>query len=71
MQKKSTQVFEKGNPIDVCEGLSINCASVVKPISVYGDLIGVVIVLGDDVATDTEKMLAELTALFVGKYLEA
>ena len=71
MQKKTTQVFEKGNTVDVCEGLSLNCATVIKPISVYGDLIGVVIVLGDDVISDTEKMLAELTALFVGKYLEA
>lgn len=70
IQKKATQIFERGANIEICEGLTISSAVVIRPITVYGDLIGAVIVLGDNVINDTEKMLAELTALFVGKYLE-
>lgn len=70
IQKKATQIFERGANIEICEGLTISSSVVIRPITVYGDLIGAVIVLGDNVINDTEKMLAELTALFVGKYLE-
>mgnify|MGYP003297569806 CR=1 FL=1 len=61
---------QRGQNIEICEGLTINSALIIRPISVYGDLIGCVCVLGDLYITDTEKMLAELTSLFVGKYLE-
>lgn len=70
IQKKATQIFERGASVEICEGLTILSAVVIRPITVYGDLIGAVVVLGDNVINDTEKMLAELTALFVGKYLE-
>lgn len=71
IQKRSTQLIDRGNNIEICEGLTLNEAIVLRPISVYGDLIGAVIVIGDNFVGDTEKMLAELTALFVGKYLES
>ena len=68
--RRTTQSFERGQNIEICEGIIISSAIVIKPISVYGDLIGCVCVLADNQVTNTEKMLAELTALFVGKYLE-
>lgn len=71
IQKRNTQIIERGNNTEICEGLTLSSAVVIRPISVYGDLIGAVVVLGDNYITDTEKMLAELTALFVGKYLES
>lgn len=70
IQKKTIQTFERGQETEICDGLVLSCAIVLKPITVYGDLIGCVCVLGDNYIEDTEKMLAELTALFVGKYLE-
>lgn len=70
IQKRKTQLFTRGENVEICEGLTLNCAVCLKPITVYGDLMGCVIVLGDNVINDTEKMLAELTGLFVGKYLE-
>ena len=71
IQKRQTQIFERGNNIEICEGLVINNAVTLKPISVYGDLIGCVCILGDNYCTDIEKMLAELTSAFIGKYLES
>lgn len=70
IQKRAIQLFERGSNIEICEGLTIDNALIIRPITVYGDLSGCVIVLGDNVINDTEKMLAELTAIFVGKYLE-
>lgn len=71
IQKKTVQTFERGQDLEICEGLVLNCATILKPISVYGDIIGCVIVLGDNHISETEKMLAELTSIFIGKYLES
>lgn len=71
IQKRTTQIYERGNNIEICDGLVISTAVVVKPITVYGDLIGCVCVLGDNYCGDVEKMLAELTSAFIGKYLES
>ena len=70
MQKKSVQTFERGNNLEVCDNLTISSATILKPITVYGDLIGSVIVIGDNYIDEVEKMLADLTASFIGKYLE-
>lgn len=70
IQKNTVQTFERGNQVEICDNLTISSASIVKPISVYGDLIGCVIVLGDNYIENTEKMIAEMTSNFVGKYLE-
>ncbi len=71
IQKKVIQTFERGSSVEICEGLIINSAVVVKPIGVYGDMIGCVCVLGDNYVDDTIKMIAELTSAFVGRYLES
>ena len=68
---RNALVFERGQNIEICEGITISQAIIIRPISVYGDLIGCVCVLGDTHITDTEKILAELSALFVGRYLES
>ena len=71
IQKRQTQTFERGSNIEVCDGLVLTQAVTLKPISVYGDLIGCVCVLGDNYSNEVEKMLAELTSAFIGKYLES
>ena len=70
MQKKTAQTFERGSNLEICDNLVISSACILKPITVYGDLIGAVIVIGDNYIDESEKMLAELTASFIGKYLE-
>ena len=49
----------------------INTPTVLKPIAVYGDLIGAVIVVGENAVGELEKSIAEMTSLFIGKYLES
>ena len=71
IQKKQVTYYERGNSVEICDGLTVNSAIVIKPISVYGDLIGCVCVLGDNYISDVEKLIADLTSAFVGKYLES
>lgn len=71
IQKRSVQIYEQGTPIEIIDGFAITQSLVLKPISVYGDLIGCVIVIGDTFIGDTEKVIAEMTASFLGKYLES
>ncbi|HEY8395283.1 MAG TPA: stage V sporulation T C-terminal domain-containing protein [Bacilli bacterium] len=71
IQKKTTQIIEKNEGLEVAENLVINSAAVLKPITVYGDIIGSVIVIGGDGIGDTEKGIAEMTSTFLGKYLES
>lgn len=71
IQRKTAQTFERGSNVEICEGLIVNCAVILKPISVYGDVIGCVCVLGDNYVDDNVKLIADLTSAFVGKYLES
>lgn len=71
IQKRTTQTFEKGSALEICENLVINSSAILKPISVYGDLIGCVIIITDNYITDIEKVIAEMTSSFIGKYLES
>lgn len=61
---------EMGNEFEVTNGYTVIRPVIVKPISVYGDLIGAVIVFGENKLTDVEKMLANMSSIFIGKYLE-
>ena len=70
IHKRTVQIFERGNNVEVCDNLTISSAVIIKPITVYGDLIGSVLVIGDNYIDEVEKLLAELTASFIGKFLE-
>lgn len=71
IQKKTTQVIEKNEGLEVAENLVVNQAAVLKPITVYGDIIGAVIVIGDDGIGEAEKTITDMTSSFLGKYLES
>ncbi len=71
IQKRNTQTIEKNEGLEVTENLVINSPAVLKPISVYGDLIGAVIVVSDTGIGDSEKALVDMTSTFLGKYLES
>lgn len=70
IQKRNVQTFERGNNFEVCDNLTISSAVIIKPITVYGDLIGSVLVVGDNYIDEIEKLLVDLTASFIGKFLE-
>lgn len=71
IQKRNTQVFDRGENLEVADNLVINAPAVLKPIAVYGDLIGAVIVVSENAIGELEKSIAEMTSLFIGKYLES
>lgn len=71
IQKRSLQKFEKGENLDVTDNFIINQAAVLKPISVYGDIIGAAIVIGENTTGEIERSLVEITSIFIGKYLES
>jgi len=70
MRKRNIQTFSPNDNLEVTESLIIKTAAVLKPIIVYGDIIGAVIIVGDNQITDMEKILVESTASFISKYLE-
>ena len=43
--------------------------AIIKPINVYGDIIGCVIVSGEKIG-DVEKSLVEFSSTFMSRYLE-
>lgn len=71
IQKRNTQVFDRGENLEIADNLVINAPAVLKPIAVYGDLIGAVIVVSENAIGELEKSIAEMTSLFIGKYLES
>jgi AbrB family transcriptional regulator (stage V sporulation protein T) len=71
IQKRNLQIFAKNENLEVTENLVIKSAAILKPITVYGDIIGCVIIIGDATITDVEKVLVETSAAFLSKYLES
>ena len=45
-------------------------AYIIKPINVYGDILGAIIVCSDTEITELEKSLVEFSGLFMSRYLE-
>ncbi len=71
IQKKNTQIVEKNEGLEVTDNLVLTSPAILKQISVYGDIIGAVIVIGEGAIGETEKAIAEMTSSFLGKYLES
>ena len=70
LKNRNTQINNSGVNLNVCEDYTISNSSIVKPINVYGDVMGCVIVEGKPSITDAEKSLAEFGGLFMSRYLE-
>lgn len=71
MQKRTLQVFEKGEGLEIVDKFEYKNSLVMKPITVYGDVTGCVIILGDNRIDEVDKALVETSATFLGKYLES
>ncbi len=70
MHNRTTQIIERGSNFMVTDSFSLNKAAVFKPIHVYGDILGSIIIVGDNGITDVEKSLIEFSSSFFNKYLE-
>lgn len=71
IQRRTLQKFEKGENLEVADNFVIGQSAVLKPITVYGDIIGATIVIGENSIGDIEKSLVEISSIFIGKYLES
>ena len=70
MHRLTTQVFNNGTHLEITDTLIIKSSAIMKPIAIYGDVVGCVIIISDTL-TETDKTLVETTATFISKYLEA
>ena len=70
MHNRTTQIIERGSNFSITENFVLNKAAVFKPIHVYGDILGSIIIVGDNGITDVEKSLIEFSTSFFNKYLE-
>ena len=70
LKARQTQVVEKTNPLYICEDYHAKNSAILKPINVFGDIMGCVIVEGKPHITEEEKRLVEFGGLFMSRYLE-
>lgn len=70
LKNRNTQINNTGISLNICENYTINNSSIIKPINVFGDILGCVIVEGKPHVTESEKSLAEFGGLFMSRYLE-
>ena len=70
MNKRQTQVVEAQSGFEICENIEIRKPIIIKPINVFGDVLGSVIVFGDKGITPLEKSMVEFGATFMSRYLE-
>ena len=69
MHRLTTQIFQSDEHLEVTDNLIIRGNAILKPIAIYGDVIGSIIIASDKI-TDIETTLAETSATFISKYLE-
>lgn len=70
LNKRQTQILDETESIDICENIELKKAMIIRPINVYGDIMGCVIVLGNKGITSLEKSIAEFGGTFMSRYLE-
>lgn len=70
ISKRATQVVDRGESIELVEGLELRKPAVIKPINVAGDIVGSVIISGEREISDLDKIIAEFSGTFLSRYLE-
>ena len=70
MHRLTTQIFDKDNHLEITDNLIVKTNAILRPIAIYGDVVGSVIIVNDKI-TEIEKSLVETSASFISKYLEA
>ena len=68
--KRNTQIIEKGEFFEICDNIELKKAYIIKPINVYGDILGSIIVCSDTSIGELEKSIVEFSGLFMSRYLE-
>lgn len=61
--------YSENDPLTVTDNLTLEEAAILKPIVVYGNVVGCIILSGEKI-TDNDKAIVEYTASFLSKYLD-
>lgn len=69
IQKKELFISDNEN-IEIFDGLFVKSKLVIKPINVYGDLIGSIIIISDDKSIEINKALITYLASLISRYFE-
>lgn len=69
LAKRQTQIINNEEKIEISENVDLHKPAIIKPINVYGDIIGCIIVSGQQIG-DVERSLAEFSGTFMSRYLE-
>ena len=70
MNKRQTQIIDAGDNFDICENIELRSNAIMRPINVFGDILGCVIVFAEKEVTSLEKSIAEFSGTFMSRYLE-
>lgn len=70
LNKRSTEIVHDVDNFEISTGLFLNNSFVIKPINVFGDIMGALIIEGPGNISDVEKNLAEFGGVFLSRYLE-
>lgn len=70
INKRQTIVIDETEKFEICENIETGRTFIIRPINVFGDILGCVIVFGDKGITSLEKSIAEFSGTFMSRYLE-
>lgn len=70
IQRKMLQSFSRDEHLEITENFTVKSCALLKPITIYGDVVGSVIILSDKI-DEIEKVLIESSSSFISKYLES
>ena len=70
ISKRATIYIDKNDKLYLTESQTIEKPSIIKPINVFGDITGCIIISADKDIGEAEKSLAEFGGLFMSRYLE-
>ena len=70
LNKRQTQIIDETEKFEICENIEMYRTMIIRPINVFGDIMGCVIVFGNKGITPLEKSIAEFSGTFMSRYLE-
>lgn len=68
IQRGETKTF-RNEGIEITDFFKLKNSSILKPIIVYGNILGSILLVGDEIS-DVEKALVDYTASFLSKYID-
>lgn len=71
IKKRNTHISSKDQSLNIVDGISLSKDIIIKPINIYGDVLGCVIIESNEHITPFDESLADFSASYLSKYLES